>query len=112
MNIVKGALDGATFHANGSKIASPVKGKAGRAVFGVRPEDCSIAAPAKADIAGDIYATELLGDHTLVTVKHGDSTVVVKAPKDFTAKEGTRTGVSFTKSRSYVFDAETGARLR
>jgi multiple sugar transport system ATP-binding protein len=112
MNIIKGALDGATFHANGSKIASPVKGKSERAVFGVRPEDCSIAPLAKADITGEIYATELLGDHTLVTVKHGDSKIVVKAAKDFTAKESSRAGVSFTKSRSYVFDAETGARLR
>jgi multiple sugar transport system ATP-binding protein len=112
MNIVRGALDGATFHANGAKIASPVKGKIERAVFGVRPEDCAIAAPAKADITGEIYATELLGDHTLVTVQHGDSTIVVKAPKDFTARVGTRTGVSVARNRSYIFEAETGARLR
>jgi multiple sugar transport system ATP-binding protein len=112
MNVIRGSLAGNSFHAGGAKIASSVKGRNESAVFGIRPEDCHIAAPAKADITGEIYATELLGDHTLVTVKQGSGTIVVKAPKDFTAKEGSRTGVSFAKNRSYVFDAETGARLR
>jgi multiple sugar transport system ATP-binding protein len=112
MNVIRGRLEKTDFIAGEAKIQSPVAGKLASAVFGVRPEDCQIAAPAKSDIAGEIYATELLGDHTLVTVKAGGDTIVVKAPKDFTAKDGSRTGVSFTKARSYIFDAETGARLR
>jgi multiple sugar transport system ATP-binding protein len=112
MNTIHGRLDGANFIAEGAKIASPVKGKAERAVFGVRPEDCRIDPPDKADVAGEIWTTELLGDHTLVTVKSGGGTIVVKAAKDFAEKEGSKVGVSFAKNRSYLFEAETGARLR
>ena len=46
-------------------------GRIAKAVLGVRPEDCSVVAPEKGAIKGEIYATELIGDHTLVTLKAG-----------------------------------------
>ena len=75
---------------DGAKIATPVGGRIGKAVLGVRPEDCSVAAPAKGDIKGEIYTTELIGDHTLVTVKAGSDMLTVKAAKDFTARRAKR----------------------
>jgi multiple sugar transport system ATP-binding protein len=36
----------------------------------------------------------------------------VKAPKQFAGKQGERIGVSLTPSRTFVFDAESGARVR
>jgi multiple sugar transport system ATP-binding protein len=112
MNIVKGALEGGNFLVQGSKIASPVKGKVTNAIMGVRPEDCNITSAAKGAIKGEVYATELIGDHTLVTLKVNGEYLAVKAAKDFVAKLGEVVGVSFAKDSMYLFDAVSGARVR
>jgi multiple sugar transport system ATP-binding protein len=112
MNIVKGALEGGNFLVQGSKIASPVKGKIAAAIMGVRPEDCSITSAAKGAVKGEVYATELIGDHTLVTLKVNSEFLAVKAAKDFVAKLGEVVGVSFAKESMYLFDAASGARVR
>jgi multiple sugar transport system ATP-binding protein len=112
MNIVKGALQDGQFLTQDSKIASPVKGRVASAVLGVRPEDCSITSPAKGALKGAVYTTELIGDHTLVTLKIGGDFISVKAGKDYTASVGEMVGVSFAKHQLYVFDATDGRRIR
>jgi multiple sugar transport system ATP-binding protein len=112
MNIVKGELNGAAFITHGGTVPVPVKGKIASAVLGVRPEDCSIVAPAKASLKGEVYTTELIGDHTLVTMKIQGDFLTVKAAKDFTAKLGEIVGVAFAKDSLFVFDAASGNRLR
>jgi multiple sugar transport system ATP-binding protein len=112
MNIVKGALDGANFVTHDEKVAVPVKGKVAKAVLGVRPEDCTITSPAKGALKAEVYTTELIGDHTLVTTKIGSDMLTVKASKDYTARSGDKIGINFDKSRLYVFDADGGARVR
>ena len=112
MNIVQGSLQGDIFLASGAKVKTPVKGRIKSAILGVRPEDCSVTTIAKGDIAGEIFANELIGDHTLVTVKTNTDTIAVKAAKDYRGKSGDKIGVSFAKGGLYVFDAEGGARIR
>jgi multiple sugar transport system ATP-binding protein len=112
MNIVKGSLDGSSFATHDEKVVVPVKGKIANAVLGVRPEDCTITSPAKGALKAQVYTTELIGDHTLVTAKIGSDMLTVKASKDFTANSGDKIGISFDKSRLYVFDADGGGRIR
>jgi multiple sugar transport system ATP-binding protein len=112
MNVIGGALEGKQFQTSGGKIASPVSGRVTKAVLGIRPEDCSVVAPAKADIKGEIYTTELIGDHTLVTVKAGQDLITVKASKDYTARLGDPAGVSISTDRAFIFDKDTGNRVR
>ena len=112
MNVINGTLDGSTFVADGARIAVPVTGRAAAAVLGVRPEDCAVVPPDDGDIKGGVYATELIGDHTLITVKAGQDMLTVKAPKDLSANVGENVGVSVTKDRLFVFEAADGARLR
>jgi multiple sugar transport system ATP-binding protein len=112
MNVVKGELAGDQFKTLDALVKVNVKGKIAKAVLGVRPEDCSIAPPAKSALKGEIYTVELIGDHTLVTLKCGPDFIAVKAPKDFTAKPGERAGINIEPKSSFVFDAETGGRLR
>ena len=112
MNIVKGALDGSHFTANGERIAVPVKGRLGAGVLGVRPEDCAITTIAKGDLKAEIYTTELIGDHTLVTVKAGSDMLTVKAAKDFIARPGDKVGISMPKDKLFVFNSENGTRVR
>ncbi len=90
MNVIHGTLEGASFQTNGVKVKTKVKGQVTKAVAGVRPEDCSVTDPKKGTISGQIYTTELIGDHTLVTVNWGDDQIVVKAHKDFDGKQGGR----------------------
>jgi multiple sugar transport system ATP-binding protein len=111
MNIIRGSLDGSTFHANGAAIAVPVQGRIDKAVLGVRPEDCALAPPTAGGLTGVIYTTELIGDHTLVTLKIGGDFFAVKASKDFHATPGETAGVAVAKERLFVFDAASGARL-
>jgi multiple sugar transport system ATP-binding protein len=112
MNVIHGSLEGKRFHANGASIESPVSGQIAKAILGVRPEDCSVVAPDKGALQGNIYTTELIGDHTLVTVEIGPDKHTVKAVKDFTGKQGDAIGVSLSKDHLFVFDAATGQRIR
>ena len=112
MNVVRGTLDGNLFMAGGTKIMVPVMGKVAKAVLGVRPEDCAVTAPEDADMNGNIYAIELIGDHTLVTVKTESDMLTVKAAKDFSAKVGNAVGVRLSKDHLYLFEAEHGVRVR
>lgn len=112
MNIVKGALEGDKFLVQDTKIAAPVKGKIEKAVLGVRPEDCSITSPVKGSLKGIVYTTELIGDHTLVTLKVGSDFLAVKAAKDYKAHPAELVGIRFSKEQLFVFDATDGKRLR
>jgi multiple sugar transport system ATP-binding protein len=112
MNVVHGSLEDSTFMTAGASVEAPVKGRIAKAILGARPEDCTVVAPAKGNIQGEIYAVELIGDHTLVTVKTGGDMLTVKAPKDFTGSIGENIGISVLKDRLFIFDAENGTRIR
>jgi len=112
MNVIHGSLEGANFMTNGAKVKTKVKGQIAKAVAGVRPEDCSVTAPDKGTISGQIFTTELIGDHTLVTVNWGEDQIVVKAHKDFDGKQGDAVGVLLPPDNLYIFDETSGERIR
>lgn len=112
MNVVHGTLEATTFKTRSGSVDVPVTGRIEKAILGVRPEDCTIVAPDSAQLKAEIYTIELIGDHTLVTVKAGDDYITVKAPKDFSGHMGSLVGIGFSKERMFVFDKETGARIR
>jgi multiple sugar transport system ATP-binding protein len=113
MNIVHGALESDTFlAAAGHKVKVPVEGRLKKAVLGVRPEDCSVTGATMGDVDGEIFSNELIGDHTLVTVQTEKDMIIVKAAKDYSGKTGDKIGVSLARSGLYVFDGESGLRVR
>jgi multiple sugar transport system ATP-binding protein len=112
MNVLHGSLEGSQFKTNGAIVNTPIAGRIDKAILGVRPEDCSVAAPEAGTLRGKIYTTELIGDHTLVTVDWGSDKLVVKASKDFEGRLGDPIGVILPRDQLYVFDAATGARIR
>lgn len=112
MNVVHGALEGQRFMTNGTTVETNVVGDVSKAILGVRPEDCGIAAPSDGTLSGTIYTTELIGDHTLVTVNWGTDKLVVKAPKDFVGRRGEAVGVTLSQDHIYIFDATSGHRFR
>lgn len=112
MNVVHGRFEGSAFTTNGVSIETSVSGKAEKAIMGVRPEDCSIASPSEGTLTGTIYTNELIGDHALLTVDWGADQIAVKAPKDFTGDQGDEVGVVIPKDHLFVFDEESGQRIR
>ena len=112
MNVVHGSLEGSNFKSSSTDIGVTVSGQISNAILGVRPEDCSVVAPEKGNIKGRIYTTELIGDHTLVTVETDQDKLTVKAPKDFSGQQGDAIGVSLSKDHLFIFDAQSGQRIR
>ena len=112
MNVVHGSLDGDQFVTNGVRIDTPASGRVEKAVMGVRPEDCAIAAPSEGTLSGKIFTNELIGDHALVTVDWGDDQISVKAPKDFDGEQGDDVGVVVPRDHLFVFDESNGQRIR
>lgn len=112
MNVVHGSLEGNQFLTNGAKVETAVTGRVENGILGVRPEDCEIAPASEGTLNGKIYTTELIGDHTLVTVDWGSDQIAVKASKDFNGRQGDNIGVILPRDQLFVFDAVTGYRIR
>jgi multiple sugar transport system ATP-binding protein len=112
MNVMRGALDNGVFVKGDARIAAPVSGSKADIVLGVRAEDGTIVAPRTGHLTGRVYTNELVGDHTLVTVHAGGESLTVKAPKDFYANVDEAVGIAFSPDRLFMFDAESGERIR
>ncbi|MEM6889277.1 MAG: ABC transporter ATP-binding protein [Pseudomonadota bacterium] len=112
MNVVHGSLEGDAFLTEGVRIATSLHGKVEKAVMGIRPEDCAVAAPSDGTLIGRIYTNELIGDHALVTVDWGGDQISVKAPKEFSGQQGDEVGVVIPSDKLFVFDETSGLRVR
>ena len=64
-----------------------------------------------AAVAAEVFAFELTGDATLVTIKQGDLMITAKAGKDYRSAMGTRVGLRAHAERCHLFDAGTQARI-
>ncbi len=91
------------------KVAAP---RQGAITMGIRAEDMQLTTEGDAAFSAELFAFELLGDSTMVTIKFGSVGVTVKGGKDLRLKFGDRVGVRFDESRLYWFDSMTGERIR
>jgi multiple sugar transport system ATP-binding protein len=116
MNLVRGALRSGVFEAQGEGYQVRVGGFGGltqdKIVLGLRAEDILVVPPDNAQITGDVFSFELLGDATTVTLKLADQFITAKAGKEFRATMGERTGFAVKTERCYLFDGQTQNRMR
>jgi multiple sugar transport system ATP-binding protein len=84
----------------------------GPITLGVRAEDMGLASLADAHFSAPVFAFELLGDSTMVTVKLGGTLVAIKAPRELRLQFGDQVGIRVDLARTYWFDATTGDRIR
>ena len=108
MNLVHGRLTDGVFEAESVRIPG-LSGPEGPVTLGFRAEDARLA-PA-GEVAAPIYAMELLGDSSMVTVQAGGALVAVKAAKDFKGAIGQPVAAHVPARICHLFDALTGARL-
>ena len=101
MNLVPGKVEGGTFTAPGMVLQGIPPAAA---TVGFRAEDVTVAATGQ--ISSTVYALELLGDATLVSVRLGEALVSVRAPKDFRTQIGAPISIAIPPAALHLFDAK------
>ncbi|MDC0488502.1 TOBE domain-containing protein, partial [Amylibacter sp.] len=89
---------------------SGIKQKDGPIQLGFRAEDASIVENG-GEIHAAVYAMELLGDATMITVRVNNELVSVKAAKDYRVEIGDMVHISVPKGICHLFDDQTGERI-
>ncbi|MEM1385992.1 MAG: ABC transporter ATP-binding protein [Pseudomonadota bacterium] len=111
MNLIDGTLSDGRFEAAGISVDGLNSGHSGAVTLGVRPEDCRVS-DAAADARGTVFGVEPTGDVTYLTLKAGERLLEIKAERDYRAKLDSPAYVGFDRSRLFLFDTASGARLR
>ena len=114
MNLLPGELHAGVFTAPGARVAGFGTMSCGAVVLGVRPEDLRVVAAAsghEAAISAEVFAFELTGDSTFVTLKSGAQLVTAKAAKEHRATIGERVSFATDAARCHLFDARSEARI-
>jgi len=112
MNLIKGSLENGTFTGPNTQVKKLGSGTNKNVVLGIRPEDMEISPAKGSNLVSKLYSLEPTGDQTLVTAWAGEQLVVVKGHRTFRQNLDTPIALTFLKDRIYLFDGETGGRLR
>jgi multiple sugar transport system ATP-binding protein len=112
MNLIKGTLEKGVFTGPNTVVKGLGKSSRGNVVLGIRPEDMTITAAKTANISSKLYSLEPTGDMTLVTAWAGEQLIVAKGARNFRQNIDTPISFTFLKDRIYLFDAESGERVR
>ena len=106
MNLMQGTDSGGTFSVQGTEI-NGILAPVGAMTLGFRAE----VVESGGQINAAIYALELLGDATMVTVRLDGTLVSVRADKTFRAEFDWSISNSVPNEICQLFDGQTGARL-
>ena len=115
MNLVEGKVKDGNFTAEHISVPG-IGGADGPLTLGFRAEDAMLTAIAQEKkgagmVSADVYALELLGDATMVTVRAGSGMVAVKAAKDYRAAIGDQVHITLPREACHLFDSASGARI-
>ena len=115
MNLVSGHLSNGKFSSENIAV-NGISYADGDVTLGFRAEDATIVSGVKrggnsksgGTITAPVYAIELLGDATMVTVRAGGVMVAVKAGKEFRAAIGDQVSIALPLAACHLFDSATG----
>ena len=111
MNLVDGTVEDGIFRAQHMELGG-IDANNGPVTLGFRAEDVGLAVAGQSgQINAPVYAMELLGDATMISVLIDGVLVSVKADKNFRAPIGEPVSIAIEKEFCHLFDAETGVRL-
>ncbi|WP_417260294.1 MULTISPECIES: ABC transporter ATP-binding protein [Alphaproteobacteria] len=111
MNLVEGRIADGKFEASGVSLTVEGTDREG-VVLGIRPEDLEMTATEGAPIKGSLYALELTGDSTLLTLRDGATSICARGPADFEAPINASCALAPKHgARIHLFDKNTGRRL-
>jgi multiple sugar transport system ATP-binding protein len=110
MNLIDGSIKGGVFRAEGVEVPVSLADRDG-VVLGIRPEELEIASE-RAAFGGKLYALELTGDSTLVTLRAGKTSVCARGHADFEAEiDAPCHFAPKAGARFHLFDRASGERL-
>ena len=115
MNLVSGHLSNGKFSSENIAI-NGISYADSDVTLGFRAEDATIVSGVKrggnsksgGTITAPVYAIELLGDATMITVRAGGVMVAVKAGKEFRAAIGDQVSIALPLAACHLFDSATG----
>lgn len=110
MNLMDGKIEGGVFRTDHVAI-SGLDQADGPVTLGFRAEDATLAEGVSGEITAPIYAMELLGDATMVSVRIGGALISVKADKTHRAEIGDMVAFSVPANICHLFDAKSGERI-
>ena len=111
MNLIDGTVKGGVFRADGVEVPVDLADRDG-VVLGIRPEELEISSDAAAAISGKLYALELTGESTLVTLRNGPTSVCARGHADFEADINSPCHLAPKEgARFHLFDRVSGERL-
>jgi multiple sugar transport system ATP-binding protein len=109
MNLIPGQIKDGNFVCEMNSCIR-TNGPEGPVVLGFRAEDAVIVSKG-GQLGGAVFAIELLGDATLITLKIGGSLVCVKMPKNFRSKIGQMLKLSLNLDACHLFKINSGERI-
>ncbi|MGI9435005.1 MAG: ABC transporter ATP-binding protein [Geminicoccaceae bacterium] len=111
MNFLHGRIENGRFASQ--DISLPLAGnpESRDAVLGFRPEDAEVTEQGQGLFDATVFAAELTGDVTLVTLTLGEASLAVKMPKDYDVDFDRRIGIRFPPDSGFLFDVGSGERL-
>jgi multiple sugar transport system ATP-binding protein len=112
MNLLHGSIANGAFVASGVRVDGLKFEPRPKCILGVRPEDVSILPKGKGHVTAPLYSLEPTGDQTLVAAKNGEQLLVARAARNFRRALDTPVAMNFDLERVFVFDGETGERIR
>jgi multiple sugar transport system ATP-binding protein len=110
MNLIPGRIESGTFEAPGIRIQGVGHVGAGEVILGFRAEDACVANQ-PSEMTAPVYSIELLGDHSMMTFRLGDSFITVKAAKDCRADIADIVHVAVPPGACHLFKPDTGERI-
>ncbi|MGV7244410.1 ABC transporter ATP-binding protein [Caballeronia sp. M23-90] len=113
MNLLRGEGRGGQFVMSDGLAFPIAPPRNGPLYLGVRPEDVVVGTGDQPGaFSADIFAFELLGDVTLITLKLAGQHFVVKGDKSIRYTDGDRIIVRPEPSKMFWFDGTTGERIK
>ncbi len=116
MNLVKGKIENGHFVVDGIKVK--IQNDMNKndvtqndVTLGIRAEDLHITDAKNAEIQGQVYAFEQLGDCNTVILAFGQDRIVAKIPKDTYYKSGDTIYLKSPNHNYYLFDNKTEKRI-
>jgi len=109
MNLIDGEMQGGTFRAGEIHIPG-FQSPDGKVTLGFRAEDATVT-DSGGHVSAPVYAMELLGDATMVTIRVAGEQLSVKAPKEFRAEIDEHVSFSIPPEICCLFDAQSGERI-
>lgn len=112
MNLIQGSMENGTFIAPDTRVPNIGKGSNAKVTLGIRPEDVSVAKTGAGHLNSKVYSIEPTGDQTLLAVQQDGKLIVARADRNYRQSIDTPVSLNFDPARVYLFDTETGQRIR